>query len=172
MSGDQTTSPSLPGSFHAERTKELYKDLLSVFDKLILPTHASGHVQYTLFYLCSFKLVSMPGRDTGRRRPARPPSEPQCVSVSPGPGSGRGLPRSPVEGSAEPDAARHPAPGRSWIPGELHGPSQVCPCSVSLQGFSKRGPPEGARGASGSWMEDEGKKCKNKRIGFFFINLL
>uniref|UniRef100_A0AAX7UG59 RRN3 homolog, RNA polymerase I transcription factor n=1 Tax=Astatotilapia calliptera TaxID=8154 RepID=A0AAX7UG59_ASTCA len=43
------------GSFHAERTKELYRDLLTVFDKLILPTHASCHVQYTLFYLCSFK---------------------------------------------------------------------------------------------------------------------
>ncbi|XP_007568372.1 RNA polymerase I-specific transcription initiation factor RRN3-like [Poecilia formosa] len=48
---------NVDGSFHAERTKELYKDLLSVFDKLILPTHASGHVQYTLFYLCSFKLA-------------------------------------------------------------------------------------------------------------------
>uniref|UniRef100_A0A3B4FW78 RRN3 homolog, RNA polymerase I transcription factor n=1 Tax=Pundamilia nyererei TaxID=303518 RepID=A0A3B4FW78_9CICH len=45
----------VPGSFHAERTKELYRDLLTVFDKLILPTHASCHVQYTLFYLCSFK---------------------------------------------------------------------------------------------------------------------
>uniref|UniRef100_A0A668UPU7 RRN3 homolog, RNA polymerase I transcription factor n=1 Tax=Oreochromis aureus TaxID=47969 RepID=A0A668UPU7_OREAU len=43
------------GSFHVERTKELYRDLLTVFDKLILPTHASCHVQYTLFYLCSFK---------------------------------------------------------------------------------------------------------------------
>lgn len=161
MSGDRATALSLPGSFHAEQTKELYKDLLSVFDKLILPTHASAHVQYTLFYLCSFKLVSMPGRDTGRR-PARPPSELQCVCVSPGPGSGRGLPRSPVEGSAEPDAARRPAPGRSRIPGELHGPSQVRPCSVSLQGFSKRGPPEGARGTSGSWMEDEGGKKSQK----------
>uniref|UniRef100_A0A3Q3W7M9 Uncharacterized protein n=1 Tax=Mola mola TaxID=94237 RepID=A0A3Q3W7M9_MOLML len=46
------------GSLHVERTKELYRDLLSVFDKLILPTHASCHVQYILFYLCSFKLVS------------------------------------------------------------------------------------------------------------------
>ncbi|XP_072224911.1 RNA polymerase I-specific transcription initiation factor RRN3 [Leuresthes tenuis] len=45
------------GSFHVERTKELYKDLLNVFDKLILPTHASSHVQYTMFYLCSFKLA-------------------------------------------------------------------------------------------------------------------
>ncbi|XP_043955062.1 RNA polymerase I-specific transcription initiation factor RRN3 [Gambusia affinis] len=48
---------NVDGSFHAEQTKELYKDLLSVFDKLILPTHASAHVQYTLFYLCSFKLA-------------------------------------------------------------------------------------------------------------------
>lgn len=41
-----------------EKTKDLYRDLLSVFDKLILPTHASYHVQYTLFYLCSFRMVS------------------------------------------------------------------------------------------------------------------
>uniref|UniRef100_A0A3Q0RH54 RRN3 homolog, RNA polymerase I transcription factor n=1 Tax=Amphilophus citrinellus TaxID=61819 RepID=A0A3Q0RH54_AMPCI len=39
------------------KTKELYRDLLTVFDKLILPTHASCHVQYTLFYLCSFRLA-------------------------------------------------------------------------------------------------------------------
>lgn len=45
------------GSLHVEMTKDLYKDLLSVFDKLILPTHASCHVQYTLFYLCSFRLA-------------------------------------------------------------------------------------------------------------------
>lgn len=41
-----------------EQTKDLYKDLVCVFDKLILPTHASCHVQYALFYLCSFRLVS------------------------------------------------------------------------------------------------------------------
>uniref|UniRef100_A0A1A8BUZ5 RRN3 RNA polymerase I transcription factor homolog n=1 Tax=Nothobranchius kadleci TaxID=1051664 RepID=A0A1A8BUZ5_NOTKA len=45
------------GSLHVERTKELFKDLLSVFEKLILPTHASSHVQYILFYLCSFRLA-------------------------------------------------------------------------------------------------------------------
>lgn len=45
------------GCLHIDRTKELYKDLLSVFDKVILPTHASCHVQYTLFYLCSFRLA-------------------------------------------------------------------------------------------------------------------
>ncbi|CAG00803.1 unnamed protein product, partial [Tetraodon nigroviridis] len=45
------------GCLHVERTKDLYRDLLSVFDKLILPTHASCHVQYLLFYLCSFRLA-------------------------------------------------------------------------------------------------------------------
>ncbi|XP_071357462.1 RNA polymerase I-specific transcription initiation factor RRN3 [Trachinotus anak] len=47
----------ISGSLRVDRTKELYKDLLSVFDKLILPTHASCHVQYILFYLCSFRLA-------------------------------------------------------------------------------------------------------------------
>ncbi|XP_077411765.1 RNA polymerase I-specific transcription initiation factor RRN3 [Vanacampus margaritifer] len=45
------------GTLHTDRTKELYRDLLDVFDKLILPTHASGHTQYMLFYLCSFRLA-------------------------------------------------------------------------------------------------------------------
>lgn len=45
------------GMLQVERTKELYRDLLSVFDKVILPTHACSHVQYTLYYLCSFRLA-------------------------------------------------------------------------------------------------------------------
>ncbi|CAN9505349.1 unnamed protein product [Ophioblennius macclurei] len=45
------------GSLHMEATKGLFRDLLSVFDKLILPTHASCHVQYSLFYLCSFRVA-------------------------------------------------------------------------------------------------------------------
>uniref|UniRef100_A0A8C7J7K9 RRN3 homolog, RNA polymerase I transcription factor n=1 Tax=Oncorhynchus kisutch TaxID=8019 RepID=A0A8C7J7K9_ONCKI len=45
------------GCLDVERTKDLYKDLVCVFDKLILPTHASCHVQYALFYLCSFRLA-------------------------------------------------------------------------------------------------------------------
>ncbi|KAM8844069.1 RNA polymerase I-specific transcription initiation factor RRN3 isoform 1-T3 [Spinachia spinachia] len=45
------------GFLHMEKTKDLYRDLLSVFDKLILPTHASHHVQYALFYLCSFRIA-------------------------------------------------------------------------------------------------------------------
>ncbi|RVE68952.1 hypothetical protein OJAV_G00072840 [Oryzias javanicus] len=44
------------GSFQVERSKDLFRDLLSIFDKLMLPTHASSHVQFTLFYLCSFRL--------------------------------------------------------------------------------------------------------------------
>ncbi|KAM4634356.1 RNA polymerase I-specific transcription initiation factor RRN3 isoform 2-T2 [Polymixia lowei] len=45
------------GLLDVERTKELYRDLMGAFDKLVLPTHASCHVQYALFYLCSFRLA-------------------------------------------------------------------------------------------------------------------
>ncbi|XP_040177566.1 RNA polymerase I-specific transcription initiation factor RRN3 isoform X1 [Rana temporaria] len=44
------------GSMDLNKTKALYRDLLAVFDKFILPTHASCHVQFTMFYICSFKL--------------------------------------------------------------------------------------------------------------------
>ncbi|XP_068605977.1 eukaryotic peptide chain release factor GTP-binding subunit ERF3A-like [Brachionichthys hirsutus] len=47
----------LNGSLHLERTKDFYRDVLCVFDKLILPTHACCHVQFILFYLCSFRLA-------------------------------------------------------------------------------------------------------------------
>jgi len=33
---------------------KLYKELLSVFDRVLLRTHASCHVQFLLFYICSF----------------------------------------------------------------------------------------------------------------------
>lgn len=46
------------GKLDINNTKDLYRDLVSVFDKLILPTHASCHIQYFMFYICSFKLVS------------------------------------------------------------------------------------------------------------------
>lgn len=45
------------GCLHVDRTKDLFRDLLSVFDKLVLPTHASCHVQFSLFYLCSFRVA-------------------------------------------------------------------------------------------------------------------
>lgn len=44
------------GVVDVERVKTLYRDLVCVFDKLVLPTHASCHVQFCVFYLCSFRL--------------------------------------------------------------------------------------------------------------------
>lgn len=38
-----------------QRTKALYADMITVFDTVILPTHASHHVQFLMFYLLSFK---------------------------------------------------------------------------------------------------------------------
>lgn len=60
------------GLLNMERTKELYRDLMSIFDKLVLPTHGSSHVQFILFYLCSFKLVSVDPLSTGQRLPVVP----------------------------------------------------------------------------------------------------
>ncbi|KAJ7305795.1 hypothetical protein JRQ81_010161 [Phrynocephalus forsythii] len=45
------------GKLDIANTKDLYRDLVAVFDKLILPTHGSCHVQYIMFYLCSFRLA-------------------------------------------------------------------------------------------------------------------
>ncbi|XP_032125515.1 RNA polymerase I-specific transcription initiation factor RRN3 [Sapajus apella] len=44
------------GKIDNSKTKDLYRSLISIFDKLLLPTHASCHVQFLMFYLCSFKL--------------------------------------------------------------------------------------------------------------------
>ncbi|XP_061192705.1 RNA polymerase I-specific transcription initiation factor RRN3-like [Saccostrea echinata] len=44
------------GECNWEATKKLYREVLLVFDRLILPTHASCHVQFIMFYLCSTKL--------------------------------------------------------------------------------------------------------------------
>ena len=41
-----------------EATKTLYREMLLVFEKIILPTYASCHVQFIMFYLCSLKPVS------------------------------------------------------------------------------------------------------------------
>lgn len=38
-----------------EKTKTLFKDLLAIFDKIILPTHKCCHLQFFLFYLCSYR---------------------------------------------------------------------------------------------------------------------
>uniref|UniRef100_A0A5F9DH21 RRN3 homolog, RNA polymerase I transcription factor n=1 Tax=Oryctolagus cuniculus TaxID=9986 RepID=A0A5F9DH21_RABIT len=47
---------SVDGKIDNNKTKDLYRDLITIFDKLLLPTHASCHVQFFMFYLCSFKL--------------------------------------------------------------------------------------------------------------------
>ncbi|XP_041532377.1 RNA polymerase I-specific transcription initiation factor RRN3 isoform X2 [Microtus oregoni] len=44
------------GKIDNSKTKDLYRDLIAIFDKLLLPTHASCHVQFFMFFLCSFKL--------------------------------------------------------------------------------------------------------------------
>lgn len=44
------------GKVDNSKTKDLYRDLMNIFDKLLLPTHASCHVQFSMFYLCSFRL--------------------------------------------------------------------------------------------------------------------
>jgi RNA polymerase I-specific transcription initiation factor RRN3 len=37
------------------KTKSLYQDILTAFDKIILPTYNTHHVQFIMFVLCSFK---------------------------------------------------------------------------------------------------------------------
>lgn len=45
--------------FLGEEMKILFRDFLNVFNKILLPTHDSSHVQYLLFYLCSYHSVSI-----------------------------------------------------------------------------------------------------------------
>ncbi|CAF0776909.1 unnamed protein product [Rotaria sp. Silwood1] len=42
------------GTVNYEQTKSLFRDLLSIFNKILLPTHDSSHVQFLIFYICSF----------------------------------------------------------------------------------------------------------------------
>ncbi|XP_033750919.1 RNA polymerase I-specific transcription initiation factor RRN3-like [Pecten maximus] len=43
------------GQLKWDDTKKLYRELLLVFERLILPTHASCHVQFIMFSLCAIK---------------------------------------------------------------------------------------------------------------------
>ncbi|XP_046628469.1 RNA polymerase I-specific transcription initiation factor RRN3 [Neodiprion virginianus] len=43
------------GILNWESLKSLYHDVLKMFEQIILPTHASQHVQFIMFYICSFK---------------------------------------------------------------------------------------------------------------------
>ena len=46
------------GTVNYEQSKSLFRDLLSIFNKILLPTHDSSHVQFLLFYICSFHTVN------------------------------------------------------------------------------------------------------------------
>ncbi|KAL5018199.1 hypothetical protein ScPMuIL_003921 [Solemya velum] len=43
------------GELNWNVTKKLYREFLLVFERKILPTHASAHVQFIMFYLCSLR---------------------------------------------------------------------------------------------------------------------
>uniref|UniRef100_UPI00358DDFD9 RNA polymerase I-specific transcription initiation factor RRN3 isoform X2 n=1 Tax=Myxine glutinosa TaxID=7769 RepID=UPI00358DDFD9 len=45
------------GQLDMGKAKELYRDLLVTFDRLLLPTRASCHVQFYMLYFCSFRLA-------------------------------------------------------------------------------------------------------------------
>ncbi|KAJ8680286.1 hypothetical protein QAD02_016073 [Eretmocerus hayati] len=47
----------IEGHLEMELLKSIYADLLHIFETIILPTHASHHVQFIMFYFCSFKLT-------------------------------------------------------------------------------------------------------------------
>lgn len=44
-----------PGELNWERTKSLYHHMIIVFDKVLLPTYNTHHVQFAMFILCCFK---------------------------------------------------------------------------------------------------------------------
>lgn len=48
---------SFPGTVNYEQTKSLFRDFLSIFNRILLPTHDSSHVQFLLFHICSFHTV-------------------------------------------------------------------------------------------------------------------
>lgn len=44
---------TVPQRLHLEH---LYKTLLKAFEKFIFPTHKTNHVQFIMFYFCSFQV--------------------------------------------------------------------------------------------------------------------
>ena len=47
--------------FNWDSCKSIYKDLLFTFDKYILSTYGSSHVQFIMFYICSFRSMLSEG---------------------------------------------------------------------------------------------------------------
>lgn len=42
-----------------KKSEKLYKDIIQIFEDIILPTHAVHHVQFIMFYICSFKVIAI-----------------------------------------------------------------------------------------------------------------
>ena len=47
--------------FNWDFCKTIYKDILFCFDKYILTTYGSSHVQFIMFYICSFRTMLSEG---------------------------------------------------------------------------------------------------------------
>lgn len=47
--------------FNWDASKSIYKDLLYTFDKYVLCTYGSSHVQFLMFYVCSYKYMLSEG---------------------------------------------------------------------------------------------------------------
>ena len=45
------------GKLDLKLAKSLFKDLLGAFEIFLLPTHAPGHTQFFMFYMCSIHKV-------------------------------------------------------------------------------------------------------------------
>ena len=44
-----------------ETCRSIYKDLLFIFDKYILQTYGSSHVQFLIFFVCSYRSMLAEG---------------------------------------------------------------------------------------------------------------
>lgn len=47
--------------FEWEKAKLIYLDMIKIFENVIMPVYDSHHVQFVMFYLCSFKLTLAEG---------------------------------------------------------------------------------------------------------------
>ena len=50
--------PGVAGELQWEGTRRFYREMLYVFEKIILPTYACSHTQFFMFYLVSLRSVS------------------------------------------------------------------------------------------------------------------
>lgn len=55
---DQISSVMIPVDKRKLTPDQLYKILLKAFELYVLPTHKTVHVQFVMFYICSFKVSS------------------------------------------------------------------------------------------------------------------